>query len=301
MIGLFLIANLVIARETNDKQLRETIEDWERKSLEAYFEEDFKIIKEARDEYLAIINEFPDSSFAYSALADAYYYLSEYEKSIENAEKALKLNPNHRPAYPTIGSCYIVIGYRYEEQNKMEEARRYYLKAKEKFEKALEFETTELQESMDKMHIANLRNVIERIDRDMVYETIENLRKLARKAADEEDYISAARYLEKVLEIDPRPEYVKNTLNYSYSRIGRYYNVGKDYHNAVKYFKKILEEFPDYEPETTHKELANIYRELKEYERAKEHFMEVLNLNPENRGAKWGLEEVGRELQRNDN
>ncbi len=299
--SLVVVANMLNAGEGNQQRVREKVENMENESVEAYLEEDYEVIKEARENYYNIINEYPESYFAYSALADAYYYLGEYEKSIEKAEKAIEINPDHRPAYPTIGSCYIVIGSRYEEQNRIEEARMYYIKAKEKFEKALEFETTELQESMDKMHIGNLENVIERIEKDKIDERIENLRELARVAADKEDYINAAEYLEKILEIEPRPEYVTSALNYSYSRIGRYYRWGKDYNKALKYYKKILEEFPDYRPERTHKELANIYKELSEYEKAKKHFTEVLKINPENRGALWGLEEVEEKLQEDDN
>ena len=60
----------------------------------------------------------------------------EYQRSIELAEKAIKLNPRASEAWRLIGNAYELLGYEVEENRNYDLAREYHKKATEAWDKA---------------------------------------------------------------------------------------------------------------------------------------------------------------------
>ena len=50
-----------------------------------------------------LANQYPDALILYDILGAAYIGLGNADKTIENYEKALQLNPNHTDAYNNMG------------------------------------------------------------------------------------------------------------------------------------------------------------------------------------------------------
>ena len=63
-------------------------------------------IKKVLKETLKAKKKYPDEPFIYNLLGVLYAQIGNYEDSIKNYSKAIKLNPNYFEAYNNIGVAY---------------------------------------------------------------------------------------------------------------------------------------------------------------------------------------------------
>ncbi|MDP7085880.1 MAG: tetratricopeptide repeat protein [Dehalococcoidia bacterium] len=52
----------------------------------------------------------PDDALAYNNRGNAYYYLGEYQRAIQDYDKAIQLDPDYRMAYFNRGNAYDDLG-----------------------------------------------------------------------------------------------------------------------------------------------------------------------------------------------
>jgi tetratricopeptide (TPR) repeat protein len=57
-----------------------------------------------------LIREFPNFAEGWNRRASVYWQMGQYEKSMQDCEKALFLNPNHYGAWQGIGICQLQMG-----------------------------------------------------------------------------------------------------------------------------------------------------------------------------------------------
>jgi tetratricopeptide (TPR) repeat protein len=84
-------------------------------SLETDIEKKHQLLEEAVVHLNKAITIHPNYKNAYLLLGNAYFYLDEYELSVENYSNALKLDPNYKDALMNIGLAYRQAGKHYGE------------------------------------------------------------------------------------------------------------------------------------------------------------------------------------------
>jgi len=244
------------------------------------------------EEYKKIIKHYPDSPNAYTAMGIAYGYLEEDQKAVKSFKKAIKIEPEFISAHTHLGSHYYNIGQRFRKQKKYKEARKEFIRARKKYERALEINPN------DESNIKFLKLIVETLTELTEVENrkidgkrksqIDKYWKLAAVASNNEDYGQAIKYLWEIEKIEPN---YHESIYYNIAR--EYKNWGK-YEKAIEFYKKqILLNPQEKSPRLySHLGLAESYYKLGEFDKAKQESNTTLKLDPENKRAKRYLEKI---------
>ena len=108
-------------------------------------------------------------------------------------------------------------------------------------------------------------------------------------------YKKAANEFQKIIDINPEHEFAKNNIGIAYANIGDIAFDNQDYEEALIYYKKLLEIYPD--NLELYNRLGFIYNKYKRFDDAINEFQKVLRINPMNEIAliSLGLAYLGNE------
>jgi len=234
----------------------------------------------------------PQQAMARSTIAEALFWLSEYEQAISEADSALKLYNKADDAYGK-AVCYNTLGNVYHRLSNCDLALEYHLKSLH-LRKELS-DHSEEGYSLNNigniyLEIGDYANALEyyidslKISQDMKDTRGEAgcLNNIGNVYQRLEEYESALDYYHKCLSL-MQEIHDKNIESSCYNNLGSLYHLNKDYEKALSYFFNSLEitrQLNDKWGEgLLMVNIGNVYLNLEEAKKARQYFMDSLSLS----------------------
>ncbi len=271
-------------------------------------------------QYREVIRKNPQDDRAYNDLGNAYYSNGQYEKAIEQYQKAIKVKPEW-VYYSNIGDSYRAL-------REWEEAIKHYQKALEinpnddwshnalgiafyskpipEYDKAVEHYTKAILIKPTAVYYVNLGDAYMATGNSG--EAIDYYNEASALEPENPNYYSsigdvyriqgnwdeAIKYYEKALNINPDNDLVNNNLGFTYYSKAEAYQVSEYYQTAVEYYQRAIssgqkDNSAKLNLATYYLNLGDAYRKLENWDEAIKNYEKALEISPDDELANNSL------------
>ncbi len=231
----------------------------------------------AIDEYKKAIQHDPQSSYIYIELANAYLRHRRVRDAVQEAENAIRIEPNNLDAHKLLGSIYLSI-IRSEDSNRSPASGEYLKKAIQEHEIIARLDATDTSSLLTLGQLyrydgqtdkatATLRKLLE-----LVPSSEAALTQLAQIYSDQGNFKDAINVFKKALEVNPNSPRILAELAFTYEQ-------SKDYKNAIEAYKKAME--ADEDSLDLRKGLAQALLEDSQDDQAEKQYLKILEADPD--------------------
>ncbi len=261
-------------------------------SLGRGLEEEGKFTQ-ALEEYRKAIQEDPQSSYLYVELANAYMRHRRYKEAVQEAENAIRLNPDNLDAHKLLGQIYYS-SIANEDLNRGPASSESLKKAIQEYESVVRIDPSD---SGSLLSLSNLYRYDGHTDKaietlkkylEMVPSSEAGLANLAQIYADQGNFKEAIDVFKKALEVNPESPRILEQLAYTYEQ-------SKDYKNAIETYQKALK--TDEDSLDLRKGLAQALLEDGQQDQAEKEYLRILEADPDEGMAYLRLGQIYRKRQ----
>jgi tetratricopeptide (TPR) repeat protein len=226
---------------------------------------------------------FKDNEFVFYFLGQAFAKEKNYEKAIENYEKAISINPNNIDFHNDLGTVFSISGNR--------------KKAIETYENIISI-TPEKAKSYFNLGIvysefSDFKNAIINIKKAISInpDEVDYYISLGEVFRMKENYAEAIKYYKKAISIDPNIADV-------YNNFGVICRFQKNYKKAIKNYKKAISINPN--DESFYFNLGLVYKAKESYKKAIKNYKKAISINQKKASYYYSLAEVYELLENHD-
>lgn len=251
----------------------------------------------------------PLSEESYTELGNAHFARMEFDKAIEANRKALEINPDYAKAINNLGYIHFSLANRYAVNDQKAKADEEYQKALALFERALYFDPSLEGTKKNIDHVRKIvqgeRNVAAYTMLQAARKSDDNLQKIRQyhrileidSTYDDaynnlgvayyfEGHVdSALSILEKALRINPYNPQAHNNLGYILGTAHRFDEALKHLYVAIQIKRDYLDAYVN---------LGYVYMWKEDFTSSRKIWTQLLRINPGNKHARKGLEEMDR-------
>jgi superkiller protein 3 len=264
---------------------------------------------EALVSYLRCVALNPNSAEAYTELGSVYFARMEFDRAIEANRRALEIQPDYPKAHNNLGYLYFSQANSYSVNQQQDKATAYYEMALELFERAL---TLDPGLEPTRRNMDHVRKILSGDRKVTAYTMLQQARRTDNNRdrirqyqailADDSTYDdaynnlgvayffeghadSAIAILEKALRINPFNPQAHNNLGYILGTAHRYDEALRHLFIAIQIKRDYLDAYVN---------LGYVYMWKEDFANSRKIWSQLLRLNPSNKHARKGLEEMER-------
>ena len=261
-------------------------------SLGRGLEEEGKFTQ-ALDEYRKAIQGDPQSSYLYVELANAYLRHRRFKEAVQEAENAIRLNPDNLDAHKILGQIYYT-SIANEDLNRSPASSESLKKAIREYEAVVRIDPSDSSSLLSLSNLyrydGNTEKAIETLKKylEMVPSSEAGLANLAQIHSDQGKFKEAIDVYKKALEVNPESPRILEQLAYTYEQ-------SKDYKNAIETYQKALK--ADEDSLDLRKGLAQTLLEDGQQDQAEKEYLRILEADPDEGIAYLRLGQIYRKRQ----